>query len=101
MIWSGNRNNQMKTIHAVYQHGVFRPLETVELPERAEVEFEPRPVSGKQETWRELDGLYAILVSATIWSKDIKSSPGLVPTIPVVTANCQNEGIWPANCSDR
>ena len=31
----------MKTIHAVYESGVFRPLESVELPERTEVEFEP------------------------------------------------------------
>jgi predicted DNA-binding antitoxin AbrB/MazE fold protein len=35
----------MKTIHAVYEHGLFRPLEKVELPERTEVEFEPRPVA--------------------------------------------------------
>ena len=32
----------MKTIHAVYESGVFRPLEAVELPERTEVEFEPK-----------------------------------------------------------
>ena len=53
--------NTMKTTYAVYEHGVFRPLEAVELPERAEVEFEPRPVTGKEETCHELDGLYAIL----------------------------------------
>ena len=34
----------MKTIHAVYEDGVFRPKERVELPEKCEVEFEPRPV---------------------------------------------------------
>ena len=28
----------MKTVHAVYEHGVFRPLEAVELAERTEVE---------------------------------------------------------------
>ena len=38
----------MKTIHAVYESGVFRPLETVELPERTEVEFEPRPVAQRK-----------------------------------------------------
>ena len=37
----------MKTIHAVYEKGVFRPLGAVQLPERAEVEFEPRLV-GKE-----------------------------------------------------
>ena len=29
----------MKTIRAVYEDGVFRPQERVELPERCEVEF--------------------------------------------------------------
>ena len=51
----------MKTIHAVYESGVFRPLETVELPDRTEVEFEPRPVTQSQERNRQLDGIYAIL----------------------------------------
>jgi predicted DNA-binding antitoxin AbrB/MazE fold protein len=35
----------MKTIHAVYENGVFRPQEKVALPEHAEVEFEPRLVA--------------------------------------------------------
>ncbi len=34
----------MKTIHAVYENGVFRPTAPIELPERCEVEFEPRVV---------------------------------------------------------
>jgi predicted DNA-binding antitoxin AbrB/MazE fold protein len=50
----------MKTIHAVYESGVFRPLETVELPERTEVEFEPRPVTQPHDQ-NGLDGIYAIL----------------------------------------
>ena len=32
----------MKTVHAIYANGVFRPLERVDLPEACEVEFEPR-----------------------------------------------------------
>ena len=32
----------MKTIHAIYANGVFRPMERVDLPEASEVEFEPR-----------------------------------------------------------
>jgi predicted DNA-binding antitoxin AbrB/MazE fold protein len=51
----------MKTIHAVYESGVFRPLETVELPERTEVEFEPRPVARQEDRNHGLDGIYAIL----------------------------------------
>ncbi len=52
---------RMKTIHAVYESGVFRPLETVELPERTEVEFEPRPVGPPEDRNGRLDGIYAIL----------------------------------------
>jgi predicted DNA-binding antitoxin AbrB/MazE fold protein len=51
----------MKTIHAVYESGVFRPLESVELPERTEVEFEPRPVAPVEGCEGGLDGIYAIL----------------------------------------
>lgn len=35
----------MKTVHATYEDGVFRPHERVDLPDHAEVEFEPRPVT--------------------------------------------------------
>lgn len=48
----------MKTIHAIYENGVFRPLEAVELSEGAAVEFEPR-VSKDRE--RLLDEVYEIL----------------------------------------
>lgn len=34
----------MKTIRAVYERGVFRPLEAVDLPDATEVVLEPRPV---------------------------------------------------------
>ena len=51
----------MKTIHAVYEQGVFRPFEAVELPERTEVEFEPRPVKRLDQAGKDLDGVYAIL----------------------------------------
>jgi predicted DNA-binding antitoxin AbrB/MazE fold protein len=51
----------MKTIHAVYENGMFRPLEAVELPERTEVEFEPRPVAPQADRNGGLDGIYAIL----------------------------------------
>jgi predicted DNA-binding antitoxin AbrB/MazE fold protein len=51
----------MKTIHAVYESGVFRPLEMVELPERTEVEFEPRPVAQPKDCNGTLDDIYAVL----------------------------------------
>ena len=48
----------MKTVRAIYENGVFRPTETVHLPERCEVEFEPRPVNGQAEN---LDAVYSVL----------------------------------------
>jgi predicted DNA-binding antitoxin AbrB/MazE fold protein len=51
----------MKTIHAVYESGIFWPLEAVELPDRTEVEFEPRPVARQENRNGPLDGIYAIL----------------------------------------
>lgn len=51
----------MKTIHAIYENGVFRPSEKVELPEHCEVEFEPRPVKPETKKSAPMDGVYAIL----------------------------------------
>lgn len=51
----------MKTIHAVYEQGVFRPLETVELPERTEVEFAPRIVGGSLPKDPEMSGIIEVM----------------------------------------
>jgi predicted DNA-binding antitoxin AbrB/MazE fold protein len=50
----------MNTIHAVYQDGVFRPVTPIDLPDRCEVEFEPRivPAKGREQC---LAAVYAIL----------------------------------------
>jgi predicted DNA-binding antitoxin AbrB/MazE fold protein len=49
-----------KTIHAVFENGVFRPVDPVDLPDRCEVEFEVREV--KPDSRRpSLDEVYAIL----------------------------------------
>ena len=50
----------MNRIHAVYENGVFRPTTPVELPERCEVEFEPRMVRPDGEP-SGLDGVYDVL----------------------------------------
>ena len=34
----------MKTVQAVFENGVFRPTNPVELPEHSQVEFEPRVI---------------------------------------------------------
>ena len=51
----------MKTIHAVYEEGVFRPLEKVELPERTEVEFEPKVVGTSPSMPGSMDAIYEIM----------------------------------------
>lgn len=33
----------MKLVHAIFERGVFRPTESVDLPEGCEVDFEPHP----------------------------------------------------------
>jgi predicted DNA-binding antitoxin AbrB/MazE fold protein len=50
----------MDTIHAVYQDGVFRPLEPITLPERCEVEFEPRIVKATTQE-SALAAVYSVL----------------------------------------
>ena len=50
----------MKTVHAVFENGVFRPVEPIDLPEPCEVEFEPRVVPTKASS-ASLDEVYAIL----------------------------------------
>jgi predicted DNA-binding antitoxin AbrB/MazE fold protein len=48
----------LATIHAIFENGVFRPKQPVELPEACEVEFEPRLVApGKTG----LEGIYRVL----------------------------------------
>lgn len=51
------------TVHAVFENGVFRPKEQVNLPEQCEVEFEPRLLkpdrAGLAEVYRVLSERYA------------------------------------------
>ncbi|MEM9353680.1 MAG: antitoxin family protein [Planctomycetota bacterium] len=49
----------MGTIHAIFEDGVFRPVDPVTLPEKCEVEFEPRVV--QQPPGSNSDALYEIL----------------------------------------
>lgn len=52
----------MKTIRAIYENGVFRPVERVEdFKEHALVEFEPRPVAEEETTRKAKDSAYDIL----------------------------------------
>jgi len=51
----------MKTVHAVYEQGVFRPLQGVELPEHTEVEFEPKVISSRRAHPKAQNAIYRIL----------------------------------------
>jgi predicted DNA-binding antitoxin AbrB/MazE fold protein len=44
----------MKTISAIYEHGVFRPLEPVDLPEHTHVRLAPEPEQPKVEQWHSI-----------------------------------------------
>ena len=49
-------------IHAIYENGVFRPIEAVEVPEKAEVEMAVRVVKENPPPMSEgLARIYAIL----------------------------------------
>jgi predicted DNA-binding antitoxin AbrB/MazE fold protein len=50
----------MKTVRAVYEDGVLRPTEPLELPEHSVVEFEPRPLE-RPEVDENLGAIYEIL----------------------------------------
>jgi len=49
-----------KTIRAVYEHGLFRPTEPVDLPDPCEVEVEVRAVNTASAP-PSLDDVYAVL----------------------------------------
>jgi predicted DNA-binding antitoxin AbrB/MazE fold protein len=51
---------RMNTIRAVFENGVFRPTEPVDLPEHSVVEFDPRPVDENQHS-AALDAVYEVL----------------------------------------
>lgn len=48
-------------IRAVFENGVFRPIEPVDLPEQSMVEFEPRPVEPVDRRSEAQKAIYAIL----------------------------------------
>ena len=50
----------MNSIHAIYENGVFRPVQPVSLPERCEVEVEIHAVKADRQR-PSLDDVYAIL----------------------------------------
>jgi len=50
-----------KTIHAIYENGVFRPTEKVDLPEHCSIEVEVRQIV-KESAKLSLDDIYEILL---------------------------------------
>ena len=51
----------MKTVRAIYEDGIFRPTEPVELPAACEVEFEPRIVGEEATRKQAMDDVRRIL----------------------------------------
>jgi predicted DNA-binding antitoxin AbrB/MazE fold protein len=51
----------MKSIHAVYEKGVFRPTEPVDLPESSHVVFEPRVVNAGDKRAESMVRVYEVL----------------------------------------
>jgi len=51
----------MKPIHAVFENGVFRPMEKVDLAEHTKVEFELRVTSRAGDRDAALDRIYETL----------------------------------------
>ena len=49
-----------KTVRAVFEGGIFRPIEHVEMPEQTLVEFEPRPCD-PPDAGAKLDAIYEVL----------------------------------------
>jgi predicted DNA-binding antitoxin AbrB/MazE fold protein len=49
------------TVRAIYKNGVFRPQEKVDLPDNAEVVFEPRVVAGDKTPSKAMAKIYEIM----------------------------------------
>ncbi len=49
----------MDTVHAIFENGVFHPIDPVVLPDKCRVEFEPRVVDGEPSD--DMDDIYEIL----------------------------------------
>ena len=51
----------MKTIHAVFEKGVFRPLEALDLAEQTEVEFEPKIIGEPKPKAGSMQGIIEVM----------------------------------------
>jgi predicted DNA-binding antitoxin AbrB/MazE fold protein len=49
------------TVRAIYENGVFRPTEPVNLPENARVEFEPKIVPPQDDDRAAQERIYRVL----------------------------------------
>jgi predicted DNA-binding antitoxin AbrB/MazE fold protein len=57
---SRGEHRTLKAVHAIFENGVFRPTEPVELPEACHVVFEPQVVADEKSP-ATLDDVYALL----------------------------------------
>ncbi len=95
----------METIHAIFEDGVFKPTKPVQLPELAEVAFEPRLISPrpnarleKELAWlanrtaEEIEQTRQEILSASRPPQPIPAGQTLFDIV---------EGQWPGNETDE
>lgn len=51
----------MSVVHAIFENGVFKPTDPVDLPERTQVEFEPKVVGHNGDDRANQEEIYALL----------------------------------------
>jgi predicted DNA-binding antitoxin AbrB/MazE fold protein len=49
------------TVRAIYENGVFRPTEPVDLPENSQVQFEPTLIIDEDGDWEAQKRVYELL----------------------------------------
>lgn len=71
-------------IQAIYEQGVFRPVEPVDLPERTRVEFEPRVLQTDAD-------------AASLWSSRSLDQLAAEQGVTAVTDLDEISDLWPAD----
>ncbi len=94
----------MSTIHAVYENGVFRPKEPVDLPESSQVQLEiVHPMAENLELQLALDRIQHRTTSQIELAREriLKASRPARPLPEGMTLSDMVEGKWPGNETDE
>jgi predicted DNA-binding antitoxin AbrB/MazE fold protein len=94
-------------IRAIYEHGLFRPIEEILLPDGAEVEFESRVVEESADDTPSAERYVQWLRSRTpeeieaTWDRLLSISRPAAPFPPGKTLSDMVEGKWPGDETDE